>query len=67
MSCRGLREKIILPIWQQLEKEDILNFSPTLLDKKALNSDGNNIVEMAKLIAELIQNSPAPNRAYGSN
>lgn len=32
-------KKVILPIWHQIQKEDVIKFSPTLGDKLAITSD----------------------------
>ncbi|MBI1773108.1 MAG: toll/interleukin-1 receptor domain-containing protein, partial [Burkholderiales bacterium] len=39
--------KVILPIWHRITKEEVLRFSPTLVDKVALNSANLGIGEIA--------------------
>lgn len=39
--------KVILPIWHRITKEEVLRFSPTLVDKVALNSANLGIDEIA--------------------
>lgn len=45
--------KVILPIWHRISKNDVLTYSPTLADKKALNTSDFTIDEIAKEIAAL--------------
>lgn len=40
-------EKIILPIWHEISKNDVMAFSPHLADKVALNSSSQTIEEIA--------------------
>lgn len=47
--------KMILPIWHKVSKTEVLNFSPTLADKVALNSSLNSIEEIASQLIEVIQ------------
>ncbi|QWV00265.1 toll/interleukin-1 receptor domain-containing protein [Francisella salimarina] len=47
--------KMILPIWHKVTKTDIINFSPALADKVALNTSINSIDEIAKELANVIQ------------
>lgn len=52
---REMKEsKVILPIWHKVTKDEVVDFSPTLADKVALNSSVNSIKEIAKKIKELI-------------
>ena len=46
--------KMILPIWHKVSKDEVLNFSPTLADKVALNSSLNSIEEIAAQLAEVV-------------
>lgn len=48
--------KMILPIWHKVSKDDVINFSPNLADKVALNSSLNSIEEIADLLAEVLKN-----------
>lgn len=47
--------KMILPIWHKVSKTEVLNFSPTLADKVALNSSMNSIEEIASQLIEVIK------------
>lgn len=47
--------KMILPIWHKVSKTEVLNFSPTLADKVALNSSLNSIEEIARQLIEVVQ------------
>lgn len=46
--------KMILPIWHKVTKNDVINFSPALADKVALNTSLNSVEEIARLLAEVI-------------
>jgi hypothetical protein len=46
--------KMILPIWHKVTKNEVINFSPTLADKVALNSSVHSTEEIAKLIADVV-------------
>ncbi len=46
--------KMILPIWHKVSKNEVLDFSPTLADKVALNSSINSVEEIAAQLAEVI-------------
>jgi hypothetical protein len=48
-------EQIILPIWHNISKQEVINFSPSLADKLARNTLLNTVEEIAKEIAEVIQ------------
>lgn len=47
-------QKIILPIWHKVSKDEVMQFSPTLADKVALNSSTNSIDEIAAQLADLV-------------
>ena len=47
-------EQQILPIWHDITKQEVINFSPSLADKLARNTAVNTIDEIADEIAELI-------------
>lgn len=47
-------EQIMLPVWHNITKREVLNFSPSLADKLARNTAINTIDEIADEIAELI-------------
>ncbi len=46
--------KMILPIWHKVTKTEVINFSPALADKVALNTSMNSIDEIAGQLAEVI-------------
>ncbi len=46
--------KMILPIWHKVTKTEVLNFSPSIADKVALNTSINSIEEIAGQLAEVI-------------
>lgn len=46
--------KMILPIWHKVTKNDVIDFSPALADKVALNTSLNSIEEIAKQLSEVI-------------
>lgn len=47
--------KVILPIWHEISKEDILNFSPYLADKFALSTSDLDINDVAMKIIEVVR------------
>ena len=47
-------EQIILPIWHNITKKEVIDFSPSLADKLARNTTINTVDEIATEIAELI-------------
>jgi len=49
--------KMILPIWHKVSKDDVINFSPNLADKVALNSSLNSIEEIANQLAEVLRSN----------
>lgn len=46
--------KMILPIWHKISKTDVINYSPNLADKVALNTSINTIQEIADQLADVI-------------
>ena len=47
-------QKVILPIWHDVTKEDVLKYSPTLADKVAADSARMNIRTMASELAKVL-------------
>jgi len=47
-------EKVILPIWHNVTKQDVLQYSPPLADKIALLSPEKSISELAEALAEIL-------------
>ncbi|MEP0365751.1 MAG: DUF1883 domain-containing protein [Cyclobacteriaceae bacterium] len=48
-------EQIVLPIWHNITKQEVIDFSPSLADKLARNTSSYTVDEIAKEIAEVIQ------------
>lgn len=46
--------KVILPIWHMVSKNQVQNYSPTLADKKAINSSLSTIEEIVVQLAEVL-------------
>ena len=46
--------KVILPIWHMVSKDQVQNFSPSLADKKAINSSLSTIGEIVTQLAEVL-------------
>jgi len=47
-------KKVILPVWYNIDKKDILKYSPTLADKIALSNQRLTIDEIAEALAEVL-------------
>lgn len=47
-------EQVILPIWHDITKQEVIDFSPSIADKVARNTSSNTIDEIANEIVELI-------------
>jgi len=52
---RATGDKVILPIWHRLTKDDVLEQSPTLADLKALNTSFMTMAEIADAIAAVVK------------
>jgi hypothetical protein len=50
-------EKVILPIWHQVSKKEVLDFSPTLADKLAIDSSQGIDYVISQLVNIMTQNS----------
>ena len=48
-------EQILLPIWHNITKQQVMDFSPSLADKVARSTATHTIEEIASEIAELIR------------
>jgi hypothetical protein len=48
-------EQILLPIWHDITKQQVIDFSPSLADKVARSTATHTVEEIAKEIAELLQ------------
>lgn len=53
-SRQMVGEKVILPIWHGITREDILRYSPSLADKLAIDSKTNTIQQMVSSVASVI-------------
>jgi len=49
-------EQILLPIWHNITKKEVIDFSPSLADKLARNTSTFTVEEIATEIAEVIKN-----------
>jgi hypothetical protein len=50
-------EQILLPIWHNITKQQVVDFSPSLADKVARSTATHTVEEIAKEIAELLNSS----------
>lgn len=50
-------EQILLPIWHNVSKQEVINYSPSLADKVARSTSMHTVEELAKEIAEVIRAS----------
>ncbi|MBK7628790.1 MAG: DUF1883 domain-containing protein [Bacteroidales bacterium] len=50
-------EQIMLPIWHNITKKEVIDFSPSLADKLARNTSAYTVEEIAAEISEVINNS----------
>jgi hypothetical protein len=49
------REKVILPLWHKVSKDEVIRYSPTLADKVALSTAQFTIADLAKKLQEAMQ------------
>jgi hypothetical protein len=52
-------EQILLPIWHNVTKKEVMGYSPSLADKVARNTASSTVEEIAVEIIDLIRNPPA--------
>lgn len=50
-------EQVLLPIWHNITKQEVINFSPSVADKLARNTANFTVNEIAEEIAEVINNA----------
>ena len=50
-------DKVILPIWHNITKDEIMKLSPSLVDKVALNSTMFTVREIAEKVADAVKNA----------
>ena len=48
-------EQIILPIWHNITKKEVIDYSPSLADKLARNTAIDTVEDIAKEIADVIK------------
>jgi hypothetical protein len=48
-------EQILLPIWHQITKQELMNYSPSLADKVARSTGTHTVEEIASEIVEVIR------------
>ena len=48
-------EQILLPIWHNITKQEVMDFSPSLADKVARSTTSHTVAEIAREIAEVIR------------
>jgi TIR domain len=48
-------KKVILPIWHNITRDDLLKYSPTLADKLSLDTSKNSIYEIAFRIVQVVR------------
>ena len=49
--------KVILPIWHEVGKEEVLAYSPPLADKVALNTKSMSVAELVEALAKILRES----------
>lgn len=47
-------KKVILPIWHKVTKDEVMNYSPSIADKVALNTSEYSVKELAIKLAEVV-------------
>lgn len=60
-QLESINGKTLLPIWYNLNKQDVINFSPIIADKKALTTASMTAQEIAAELAALLQESVGEN------
>ena len=51
-------EQILLPIWHNITKQEVIDFSPSLADKVARSTATHTVQEISKEIADLLSSEP---------
>jgi hypothetical protein len=49
--------KVVLPIWHKISKDEVMQYSPSLADKVALNTAINTVEELASKLGEVLANT----------
>ena len=60
-QLESINGKTLLPIWYNLNKQDVINFSPIIADKKAMTTASMTAQEIAVELAALLQKSVEEN------
>lgn len=60
-QLESINGKTLLPIWYNLNKQDVINFSPIIADKKAMTTASMTAQEIAAELAALLQKSVEEN------
>jgi len=47
--------KVILPLWHKVSKNEVMNYSPTLADKVALNTTMSTVEELARELGDVLK------------
>lgn len=55
ISKANTGEQVLLPIWHEITKREVIDFSPSLADKVARNTSTYTVEEIANEIADLIK------------
>lgn len=50
-------EQILLPIWHNVSKQEVIKYSPSLADKLARNTATHTVEEIAVEIADVVRRS----------
>ena len=54
-SVSGNRDQVLLPIWHNITKDEVVAYSPSLADKVARNTTMQTVAEIADEIVEVVQ------------
>ena len=53
-------EQVILPLWHEITKQEVISHSPSLADKIARTTSTSTIAEIAQEISDVIQSALVP-------
>lgn len=56
-QMESVNGKVLLPIWHNITKQEVLNYSPIVANKKALSTGNMTIDEIAKEVFEILKES----------
>lgn len=59
LTSRGVGSdaSVILPVWYKITKEDVMEHSPPLADKKAVRTDGEDVERVAEVLSRAISST----------